>query len=109
MELSIPGPDGFLLSPDDPLRAAHMRLNDYLLADEQRQSTSPFDVATWRKVPKRELAKQIQAVLERLTWLDQHDAELETAHLSRIRLATLLRVLYTLKAAYTEPELRALL
>src|SRR5260370_40107768 len=109
MELSIPCPDGFLLSPDDPLRASHMRLNDYLLAEEQRPSHLPFDVAIWRKAPKRDFANQIQAVLLRLAWLDQHDAELENAHLSRIRLATLLRVLYSMKASYTEPCLRMLL
>src|SRR5437764_12136402 len=98
MEPSIPGPDGFLLSPGDPLRAAHLRLNDYLLAEEQRPSTIPFNVAIWRKVPKRDFASQIQAVLLRLAWLDQHDAELDPAHLSRLRLTTLLRVLYSIKA-----------
>jgi len=110
MEPAIPGPDGFLLSPNDPLHAAHVRLNDYLLAEEQRNPTFiPFDVAIWRKLPKRQLVDQIRAVLERLAWLDQHDAELENAHLARLRLATLLRVLYRNKIPYTELDLRILL
>jgi hypothetical protein len=110
MDLPIPGPDGFLLSPDDPLHAAHLRLNDYLLAEEQRDTArTPFDVAPWRKLPKRQLPGQVQAVLRRMQWLDQHDAELENAHRARLRLVTLLRVLYTIKAPYTEPDLRLLL
>jgi hypothetical protein len=109
MELPIPGPDGFLISPSDPLRAAHLRLNDYLLAEEQRSPSTPFDAAVWRKLAKRNFAGQVRAVLERLAWLDEHDVELENAHLARLRLGTLLRVLYSIKAPYTEPELRALL
>jgi len=109
MPLSLPGPDGFLLLPDDPLHAAQLRLNDYLFAEEQRNPSVPLDVATWRKLPKRLVADQIVAVLRRLTWLDQHDAELETAHLARMRLTTLLRVLYKFKAPYTEADLCRLL
>jgi len=110
MEPAIPGPDGFLLSPNDPLHAAHVRLNDYLLAEEQRNpALMPFDVAIWRKLPKRQLVDQVRAVLERLAWLDRHDAELENAHLARLRLATLLRVLYSNKIPYTESDLRVLL
>ena len=109
MRPPLPGPDGFLLAPDDPLHAAHIRLNDYLLAEEQRPSDQPFDVAVWRRVPGRLMAGQIAAVLRRLAWLDQHDAELTNAHLARRRLRELLRVLYTLKVLCTEPELRALL
>lgn len=109
MEPAIPGPDGFLLSPNDPLHAAHVRLNDYLLAEEQRNpALMPFDVAIWQKLPKRQLVDQVRAVLERLAWLDQHDAELENAHLARLRLATLLRVLYSNKIPYTESDLRML-
>jgi len=65
--MQIPGPDGFLLSPDDPLRAAQLRLNDYLFAEEGRNTaTTPFDVSPWRKLPKRELAGQTLAILKRL-------------------------------------------
>ena len=110
MEPMIPGPDGFLLSPNDSLHAAHVRLNDYFLGEEQRNpALTPFDVAIWRKLPRRELVNQVTAVLERFAWLDQHDAELESAHLARIRLATLLRVLYSIKIPHTEPDLRMLL
>ena len=73
--IPVPGPDGFLLSPDDPLRAAHLRLNDYLLAEEQRDNArTPFDVTVWRKLPKRELVDQVQAILLRL----------ECRHLARV-------------------------
>jgi hypothetical protein len=106
---SVPGPDGFLISADDPLRAAQLRLNDYLLAEKQRPPQTPFEVAIWRKLPKRQMADQIDAVLRRLRWLNEHDAELQNAHLARTHLGTLLRVLYTIKVPYTEPELLRLL
>jgi hypothetical protein len=108
--MQIPGPDGFLISPDDPLRAAHLRLNDYLFSEEGRNTaTTPFNVAPWRKLPKRELPGQTLSVLKRMRWLDEHDSELKDAHLARIRLVTLLRVLYKIKAPYTETDLIALL
>jgi hypothetical protein len=108
--MDLPCPDGFLLSPDDLLRAAHLRLNDFLVAEEARNpSAAPIDAGPWRKLPKRELPGLTHAVLHRLLWLDQHDAELDTAHLSRIRLTKLLRVLYAIKAEFTEPELIALI
>jgi len=107
---AIPGPDGFLPIPNDPLHAAHLRLNDYLLGEEPRNpALTSFDVAIWRKLPKRELVDQVRAVLERIAWLDKHDAQLENAHLARLRLATLLRVLYGIKIPYTESDLRILL
>jgi hypothetical protein len=109
MDLPLPGPDGFLVDPNDPLRAAHRRLNDYLLAEELRSAETPFDAASWRKLSKRNFADYVQAVLRRLAWLNAHDAELQNAHLARTRLTTLLRVLYNIKAPYTEPELRTLL
>jgi hypothetical protein len=109
MEISIPGPDGFLLAPSDPLREEHLRLSDHLVAEEQRPPSTPFNVAIWKKVDRRSLTKQIQAVLQRLAWLDQHDAELTNAHLARLRLTTLLRVLYSIKAPCAEPDLRMLL
>jgi hypothetical protein len=110
MEIPLPGPDGFLLSTADPLRDAHLLLNDYLLAEEEREkSAAPFNSAKWRKVHKRQIIDLIQAALYRLAWLDQHDAELENAHRARIRLSTLLRVLYSIKVPCTELELRFLL
>ena len=107
--MELPGPDGFLLAEDDPLRAAHLKLNDYLAAAEQPAASVPFELAPWRKLPKRELADVAHAILLRLRWLDQHDAELETAHLARIRLRTLLRALYSIKVPYAEPGLIMLL
>ncbi|MBS1803178.1 MAG: hypothetical protein JST28_07400 [Acidobacteria bacterium] len=106
--MDLPGPDGFLLAPSDPLRNAHLRLNEFLLAEEQRDPNSPIDAAPWRKVPKRELPGLTLAILCRMQWLGQHDADLDTAHLSRIRLVRLLRVLYTIKWPANEPELVSL-
>ncbi|HEX5235782.1 MAG TPA: hypothetical protein VFW25_10685 [Silvibacterium sp.] len=95
-----------MLTPRDPLRAAHERLNDFLIAEEQRNPATPaFDVSPWRKLPKRELPQQTLAVLRRIRWLDQHDTELEDAHKSRITFARLLRVLYGISAEFAEPEL----
>jgi hypothetical protein len=46
MEPTIPGPDGFLLSSNDPVHDAQVRLNEYLLAEEQRNpALTEFDVA----------------------------------------------------------------
>jgi hypothetical protein len=66
MQRPVPGPDGFLLSPNDPLRASHQRIDDYLFAEEQRPANTPFNVAVWRKLPKSNFADQVQAVLQRL-------------------------------------------
>lgn len=108
--MHLPGPDGFLFEPDDPLRAAHLRLSDFLLCEEERDpATTQIDAAPWRKLPKRELPGLTIALLHRLLWLDKHDAELDTAHLSRTRLTRLLRVLYGIKAEFTEPELIAVI
>lgn len=107
--MDLPCPDGFLLSLDDPLQAAHLRLNDFLLAEEARDpAAAPIAADPWRKLPKRQLPELTLAVLSRLLWLDRHDAELETAHLSRTRLVRLLRVLYAIKAQFSERELIAI-
>ena len=104
--MQIPCPDGFLLAADDPLRTAHLRLNDFLIVEEQRNAAATaFDLSPWRKLPKRELPPQTLAVLRRIRWLDEHDTELERAHISRIHLRMLLRVLYSIKAEFTEADL----
>lgn len=105
----VPGPDGFLLTSDDPLRAEQRRLDDYLSAEETRSATTPFDLRPWRALPKTDLPNQILAVLQRIAWLDAHDTEMDNAHLARIRLGSLLRVLHSLKVRYAEVQLRALL
>ena len=110
MEPSIPGPDGYLPSRADPLYAEHLLLNDYLLAEETRDQTrTEFNVRVWKKLPKQKVAAQIEAALRRILWLDEHDAELDTGHIARTRLRTLLRALYAMKVPYTEPNLRAFL
>ena len=107
----IPGPDGFLATVDDPLLPAHLRIDEYLLEEEVRHRHGPqiFDITRWRKLSKRELAAQIQAVLHRMTWLYRHDSDLRNGHVARLRLTGLLRALYSIKAIYTETELRAFL
>jgi hypothetical protein len=110
MEPAIPGPDGFLTSRDDPHYAAHLRLNDYLHTEEKRAGTlTPFDVGVWRRIPKKQIAGQVEAVLRPIVWLYEHDSELDNGHLAPTRLTTLLRVLYTMKIPFTEPGLRAAL
>jgi len=62
-------PDGFPLSPNDPVHDAQLRLNEYLLGEEQRNpALTAFDVAIWRKLGKRQLLDQVRAVLERLAF-----------------------------------------
>ena len=107
--MQIPCPDGFLLSLEDRLFSSHTRLNEYLVAEEQRNPATAFDTRPWRKLPKRDLPELTLSVLTRLRWLDEHDRELNEAHKSRIRLRMLLRVLYSIKAEFTEPQLRAVL
>jgi hypothetical protein len=104
------GPDGYPLAAGAPRFRSHQRISDYLLAEEQRQrTTAPFDPVPWRKLPKGEVAPQVEAVLERLQWLVDHDAELEQGHLSRLRLQSLLRFLHRVRASYGEPDLCRLL
>ncbi len=103
METAIPGPDGFVLSASDRLYSAHQLLNEYL------SDQSSADLAKLKKLAKRQAIDLIEAILRRLAWLYQHDAELETAHVSRLRLLQLLRVLYTRKLPCTEPDLRMML
>ena len=76
----FPGPDGFLLSADDPLFQSHLRLNDYLLSQEQSGGGQPsVDAAPWKRLPRQELSPLVEAVLLRFRRLREHDADLETA------------------------------
>lgn len=108
MDNSLQGPDGFPSSPSDRLQSAHRLLNEYLLEevhDFERFVPDP----KWKKVPKRQAIDLIEAILRRLSWLDEHDRELREAHLARLKLIRLLRVLYTRKLPCTETELRMML
>jgi hypothetical protein len=75
------GPDRFPLSPPDRLHGAQLRLNDFLVTDNRSdQARAPLDGAPWKKLPKRQIIEQLEAVLRRFTWLSDHDAELANAH-----------------------------
>lgn len=105
MDSSLQGPDGFPSWPADRLHNAHLLLNEYLL--EEVRDFEPFvPDPKWKKVPKREAIDLIEAVLRRLSWLLEHDSELRDAHLARLKLIPLLRVLYTRKLPCTEADLR---
>ncbi len=110
MESITHGPDGFPLSRSDRLFAAHLLLNEYLAAAGRHDpALTPPDAARWKKLPKRQTIDLIEALLRRLAWLQEHDAELESAHLARLSLARLLRALYTRKLPCTETDLRMML
>jgi hypothetical protein len=65
-------------------------LNSYLEAEAQRETTrAPLDSKPWKKLPKRQAIDLIEAILIRLTWLDQHDRERATAHVDRLRFVQL--------------------
>ena len=104
------GPDGFPLLETDRLSAAHASLNAYLQAEALRESArTPLDTKRWKKLPKRQAIDVIEAILIRLAWLDRHDAGLPAAHVDRLRLVQLLRILYTIKLPCSERDLCAML
>jgi hypothetical protein len=110
MENSMPGPDEFPLSRSDRLFAAHLLLNEYLTAEDPNVSdlTSP-DLTRWKRLPRRQIIDLIEALLSRLTWLREHDADLKNAHVARLLFVRMLRVLYTRKLPCAEPDLRMML
>ncbi|HSB27395.1 MAG TPA: hypothetical protein VLE19_06065 [Pyrinomonadaceae bacterium] len=108
MDSTLRGLDGFPFSESDSLAAEHLLLNDYLsheVTDFERFSPDP----KWKKLPKRQTIDLIEAVLRRINWLVAHDADLRDAHLSRLKLIKLLRLLYTRKLPCTESDLRSML
>jgi hypothetical protein len=110
MDRATTGPDGFPIAPGHALLAAHIALSEFLLAEDARElARTPPDDKAWKKRPKRFLIDTLQAILQRLNWLNAHDRELEKGHVTRLQLVRLLRVLYTVKLPCTEPDLRALL
>ena len=112
-EVPLPGPDGFLLSRADPRYAAHVLLNDYLVAEEAREAAGPLrtwpNISKWKKFPKRQQVDLVAAALVRITWLRDHRGEMENAGASSDRFRRVLRQLYAAKIPFTAEDLRALL
>src|SRR5687768_7897484 len=109
MDSSLPGPDGFPVLQPDRLYDAQLLLNEYLTAEEMHDPERFCPDPKWKKLSKRHTIGLIEAVLRRLTWLHEHDAELNDAHLSRLKLVKLLRSFYTRKLPCTESDLRMML
>ncbi|HKR62058.1 MAG TPA: hypothetical protein VJS64_20385 [Pyrinomonadaceae bacterium] len=103
------GPDGFPLAGDDRLHDAHLLLNEYLAEEVPDLERFAPDPSKWRKIPKRQVIDLIEAILRRLTWLLVHDHELRNAHVARLMLERLLRVMYTRKLPCNETDLRTML
>lgn len=95
---------------DDAQRAIGESLDAFLVEDAAREAAGArIDDARWKKLPKRAAIDHLEAILRRLAWLRQYDAELAHAHLDRLRLIRLLRVFYTMKLPCTERDLCTLL
>ena len=109
MNQLLPGPDGFLPTPGDRLNDAHRLLDEFLSEEVQDLERFVPDPVKWKKIPKRQALDVIEAILRRLSWLREHDRELPNAHVARIKLMRLLRVLYTRKLPCTDPDLRMML
>lgn len=108
MDNSLQGADGYPSSRSDRLHHAHLLLNEYLLEevpDFERFVPDP----KWKKLPKRQAIDLIEAILHRLSWLHEHDRELRDAHVARLKLIKLLRVMYTRKLPCSEADLRMML
>jgi hypothetical protein len=104
------GPDGFPIVAADPLGAAHESLNGFLVEEAAREAAGAKpDDRRWKKLPKRQAIDHLEAILRRLTWLREHDRGLQHAHVDRLRLVRLLRVLYSMKLPCTERDLCTLL
>ena len=108
MDDTLTGPDNFPLTQSDPLFNSHQQLNEFLSIqskDLERFVPDP----KWKKLPKRQTIDLIQAVLVRFTWLRENDAKLTDAHLARLKLIKLLRLLYKRKLPCTAADLRTML
>jgi hypothetical protein len=77
--------------------------------DDKITAALALDAKALKKLPKRDAIGLVEAVLRRLAWLDQHDAELTNAHVDRLQLVQLLRILYTIKLPCAEADLRMML
>jgi len=109
MDNSLRGTGGFPGLRSDRLDDAEALLNEYLTTEEMRDPERFSPDPKWKKLSKRQTLDLIEAVLRRITWLHQHDAELDDGHLSRIKLVKLLRLFYTRKLPCTESDLRMML
>jgi hypothetical protein len=104
------GPDGFPIARDDRLRLAHESLSEFLAAEAGCEAShARSDDRRWKKLPKRSAIHHLEAILRRVRWLHEHDAQLPAAHVDRLRLIRLLRILYALKLPCTENDLCTLL
>ena len=102
------GPDLFTVSKTERLYPEHALLNDYLaeaVQDFERFTPDP----KWKKLSKRQSIDLIEAILHRLKWLRDNDAQISAAHVFRLKLVRLLRVLYTRKLPCAESDLRMML
>ena len=104
----LPGADSFPVSNTDRLHSEHALLNDYLAEEVQNFERFTPD-PKWKKLPKRQSIDLIEAILQRLKWLRDNDTQIRAAHLFRLKLVKLLRVLYTRKLPCTETDLRMML
>jgi hypothetical protein len=77
--------------------------------DDKLTAALAQDAKAVKKLPKREAIDLVETILRRLAWLDQHDSELADAHVDRLQLVRLLRILYTIKLPCTERDLRMML
>src|SRR5262245_1972599 len=102
------GLDGFSFQNSDRLAPVQLLLNEYVaepVIDFERFVPDP----KWKKLPKRQTIDLIEAVLQRLNWLVEHDADLRDAHFSRLKLIKLLPQLYSRKLPCTETDLQMML
>ena len=84
-------------------------MNDFLFAEEQRPDRDRQHLKLFKNLKQHDFTRQVEAVLQRMAWLVAHDAELETGHVARRRLATLLGSLHKMNAVYDAPALCRLL
>ncbi|HEX6717964.1 MAG TPA: hypothetical protein VF088_12675 [Pyrinomonadaceae bacterium] len=84
-------------------------LDQFLIETPYVQDRDP-ELSKWKKLPKRQIIDLIEGILRLYAWLREHDAELPDAHIARMKLVQLLRVLYTVKKLpCTEADLRTML
>jgi len=96
MDSTIEGLDGFTFQQTDRLAPLYLMLNEYI-AEPVTDFERFVPDQKWKKLPKRQTVDLIEAVLRRIAWLIENDADLRDAHFPRLKLIKLLRQLYTRK------------